>query len=745
MGITNEIADEQFLVDRAYERLDAMTEHAQGFADRAMAEGWNAGPERDAIVETGLRRVKHLSIGDEPLVFGRIDNEDGATHHIGRVAVFDVDHEPLVTDWRAPAAEPFYRATPREQLGVVRRRHISVKDRKVVHLEDELLDASNERTDDLVLIGEAALLNALRRERTGRMRDIVETIQREQDEIIRAPLEGIVVVQGGPGTGKTAVALHRAAYLLYAHRERLERLGVLVVGPNSVFLRYIEQVLPTLGESATLSSIRGIIPGIRASADEPDDAARVKGDPRMVKVIERAARNLEQALPGPVAIEFEGAKLTLSVAASRHIVKMIRERIRGKHNGKRGDVRDLTITYLWNKWKKQQRHWANLFGEEHRESFELDLRDDETFVGALDQMWPVRTAEDLVKSLCTDEAVLAAAADGILSKDDQRRMIRMPTDGDVQGHEVHDHEVHEWTEADIALIDEAAPHLGVQKRRRRRPKIDAEERYGIERLVDELQELEPIIRAERQAFIDRLVAQRLELEEEDKDWKKPPREWFGHVVIDEAQTLSPMQWRMIARRAPGKSMTIVGDLGQNAGTWENASWDDVITQLQPPTSRLTELSINYRSPEPIARLATRVLEAAAPDLTPPRSVRTDGDDPVFLKTNDLVRTAVEAARAESKREGTVAVLAIPAVVVAIREEIGIPLSSDPASLLDEPIAVLTVDEARGLEFDAVVVVEPSAIVAVAAGGLRALYVAITRATQRLIVVHEAPLPDPLST
>lgn len=731
MKPTDEIAEEQFVVDRAYERLDAMTEHAQGFANRAMAEGWNAGPERDAIVETGLRRVKHLSIGDEPLVFGRIDNQDESTHHIGRVAVFDVEHEPLVTDWRAPAAEPFYRATPREPLGVVRRRHISIKDRKVVHLEDELLDASDGLSDELVLVGEAALLNALRRERTGRMRDIVETIQREQDEIIRAPLEGVVVVQGGPGTGKTAVALHRAAYLLYAHRERLERLGVLVVGPNTVFLRYIEQVLPTLGETASLSSVGGLVPGVRATVEDPIDAARIKGDPRMAKVLERAAKNLEKGLASPATIDFEGQKLVLSVRASRHIVKMIRERVRGKHNEKRPDVRDLTLTYLWNRWKKSQKQWADLFGEDHRESFELDLRENEAFVAALDEMWPVQTAEDVVRTLLTDQKALATAAEGILSKDDQRKVVR---------------ELHEgWSEADVALIDEVSPFLGPPARKRkRRPKIDAEERFAIERLVDELQELEPIIRAERQAFIDRLVAQRLELEEEDKTWKRPEREWFGHVVIDEAQTLSPMQWRMIARRCPGKSMTIVGDLGQNVGAWQASSWTDVVDQLAPQKSQLAELSINYRSPAPVAELAARVLAEAAPELAPPRAVRTDGEPPLVVHaSDDLVKRTATIAREQASDEGTVAVLADAALVAEIRTELEISLTTDAASLLDAPIAVLTVDDARGLEFDSVVVVEPATIVADAKGGLRALYVAITRATRRLTILHALPLPDVL--
>jgi DNA helicase IV len=675
--------------------------------------------------------VKHLQIGDEPLVFGRIDNADRSTHHIGRVAVYDADHEPLVTDWRAPAAEPFYRATPSDNLGVVRRRHIMSKDRKVVHLEDELLDAAHAADDGLVLVGEAALLNALRRSRSGRMRDIVATIQREQDEVIRAPLEGVLVVQGGPGTGKTAVALHRAAYLLYAHRERLTRTGVLVIGPNAIFMRYIEQVLPTLGESATLTSIGELVSGVLATADDPPDAARVKGDPRMAKVVRRAVNQLERGLEEPATIEFEGAKLVLSVAATRHIVKVIRERIRGTHNAKRPDIRDLTIGFLYNKWLKSQRRWSGLFGEETRETFESELRTDATLTAVLDRMWPVRSAEELVRSLTSDKDVLARAAKGVLDSSEQRTLLSGSADG--------------LTENDVALIDEALPMLGPPRRRvKRRPKIDPEERFHIERLVDDLQELEPIIRMERQAFVDRLVEQRLEIERGDEEHKRPVRELFGHVVIDEAQTLSPMQWRMIARRVPAKSMTIVGDLGQNTGTWTHASWDDVVLQLNPPSSSVVELSINYRSPEPIAELAARVLAVAAPELVPPRSVRTDGDPPRMVHVTDGIaeRTAALASD-ETSGEGTVAVIGPHDLVGKIRSVLGIREDADPATLLDEPIAVLTVDDARGLEFDSVIVVEPSRIAAETGGGLRALYVAITRATRALTIVHSEPLPGSL--
>lgn len=708
-----------------------MMESARAFADQAAANRASAGPLRDAIVENNLRRVKHLSIGDEPLIFGRIDTTDDYTHHIGRVAIYDVEHEPLVTDWRAPAAEPFYRATPREPLGVIRRRHIMCRGQKVVHLEDELLDIAHEDDEGLVLVGEAALLHALNKSRTGRMRDIVATIQREQDEVIRAPLAGVLVVQGGPGTGKTAVALHRAAYLLYTHRERLSRSGVLVVGPNGVFLRYIEQVLPTLGESATLASIGEIVPGIRATRADPPDVAHVKGDPRMATVVERAVKGLEHALEAPATIAYEGTPLKLSVAASRHMVKVARRRLQGAHNAKAPAVRGIALGFLFNKWVAKQGRFKDLLrNEEQREDFELAVRDDDDFKRAIEVIWPARSGEDLIGSLLGDAPALARTADGVLDDAEQELLLRARPDG--------------WSEGDVALIDEANVLLGpLRVRRRRRPKLDPEERFHIERLVDELQELNPIIRSERRAFVQRLIDQRLELETEDEDHRRPPREIFGHVVIDEAQSLTPMQWRMLARRCPPRSMTIVGDLGQNVGAWD-ATWSDVVAQIEPPSHRIAELSINYRSPEPVAEMASRVLHVAAPGLVPPRSVRTDGEPPRFVTAtrDDLAIRTAEIARAEgTESEGTIAVICADAQVPSLRDALGIDPLADPASLLDEPVAVLSVDDARGLEFDVVIVVEPAAIVRECAGGLRALYVALTRATARVIVVHAEDLPD----
>ena len=372
----SELQAEQAFVDMAYARLDAMRSDAnsmlEGVLDLGRGGTFQSRTERDVIVRTSLARLEQLDIGDQALTFGRIDRiDDGAkggkggtngaaaangaaadgtdggepaveTFHIGRLAIHSADHDPLVVDWRAPIAEPFYRATGRDPQGLVLRRHLALEGRRVVGLEDERFSLpgsgySSDQTEgdfsasggaepggedgtgeliqsDLPIGGPAALLAALDRARSGRMTDIVSTIQREQDEIIRAPLAGVLVVQGGPGTGKTAVALHRAAYLLYTHRFPLERQGVLVVGPNPLFLRYIEQVLPSLGETGvTLSTVSGLVTEVRTVENGPVDVARLKGDQRMAKVIARAVRTRQRPLADDVAIPYGALLLRLTV------------------------------------------------------------------------------------------------------------------------------------------------------------------------------------------------------------------------------------------------------------------------------------------------------------------------------------------------------------------------------------------------------------------------------------------------
>lgn len=728
----SEISSEQRYFDRAYERLNEMVADSRHWVAQAAAARESAGPLRDTLVRTGLARATELSIDDEPLVFGRTDATDGVRLYIGRIGVHDERYETLVIDWRAPVAEAFYRATPGEPLGLVRRRHFVCRGPLIVRIDDELLDRSSGRGRDLVLVGEGALLDALGRGRTGRMRDIVATIQSEQDRVIRAPMDGVLVVQGGPGTGKTAVALHRAAYLLYTHREGLRRAGVLVVGPNPIFLRYIEQVLPSLGESATLATIEELVSGVEARTTEAADLAALKGDPRMADVIARAVSNLPRALTEPATVRYEGRPLVITMAASREIVRLARERFKGTHNERRTDVVGFVLQHLWSRWRAAEPEWVEVMGEEGRGHFEATVRRDGAFRRVLDALWPAVRAERLVADLLSSREAIETAAEEILTAGERELLHRPRASG--------------WTPADVALIDEARVHLDpLEPARVRKPKVDEEERWMIERMLDDLGQVEPMIRAQRAMFADRYMADRLALEEDGEGTERPIRFRFGHVIVDEAQGLSPMQWRMVARRCPTGSITILGDLGQSSAAEPPASWMEVLRDVGGCDITVAELTINYRTPTEIMDVAARVLAGAAPGLQPPRSVRS-GAKPVVLHVSapQLVDEVVRAAREEAKRspDGKVAVIGPPSIVEPIAAALDVNHVHHP-DVLDDPVAVLSVDEARGLEFDSIIVGEPSRIVAECAGGFRALYVALTRATQRLVIVTSSELPSGL--
>ncbi len=687
-------------------------------------------------MRTGLSRSAELTIGDESLVFGRVDAMEGETLYIGRTAVYDDAHEPLVTDWRAPAAESFYRATPLNPMGLVRRRHLICRGRRIVGLEDEPLDAHEIAERGLVVVGEGALLDALQRTRTGRMRDIVATIQSEQDAVIRAPLEGALVVQGGPGTGKTAVALHRAAYLLYTHRERLRRSGVLIVGPNPIFLRYIEQVLPALGETATLMTVAEFVGDLGPASRESFDVARLKGDPRMAAVIRRGIAALTSGPIEDVELRYEGKSVVLYAVEATRLVRFARERLRGTHNARGRRLALLVAEYLSEKWTKRERMWTAVLGAEGRRHIQAALLADVRFNVTLQAMWPTISAEEFVNSLLTSPELLAAATAEDLSLDEQRLLLRPTGSG--------------WTEADVALVDEAAVHFGRLEGQGGppAPEVDEEDRFMIERMLDDLQETNPVVGSMREVLLERYTSDRLELERDDRDRTSEQPTRFGHVIVDEAQGLSPMQWRMIARRCTSGSMTVVGDLGQAGSAWTPRSWDEVLAHAGARNVHYEELTINYRTPKTIMDVAAAVLAHVAPELSPPRSVRETGDEPQFLRVDEdrLFETVADAARAEAARipDGKIAVLAPPSLVDGLSSALGVSSNKrHSAALLDEPVAVLDVDEARGLEFDSVVVTEPAAIVRECAGGARALYVALTRATQRLSVVHAADLPAAL--
>lgn len=696
-----DLAAEQAHVDRAYQRLEEMRGQAQRDLEAAYASARGGGThqalvERDVLVANAARRLARLAIGGEALCFGRIDRESGEHFHIGRIAVSDTDHEPLIVDWRAPVAEPFYRATGREPLGLRRRRHFLTRGRRLVGIEDELFDGAG----TLGLAGSGALLAALERSRTGRMHDIVATVQREQDEIIRAPLPGILVVQGGPGTGKTAVALHRAAYLLYTHRFPLERQGVLVVGPNPLFMKYISLVLPSLGETgvetATIAGlVAAVVPGIAPAAEEPPAIRRLKGDGRMAAVLNRAVRDRQRPLRRDIEVGFGAHILRITPKMSSDIVRAARRR-RGPHNQGRHVVERLVLRGLGAQYVEAVRRRdgpvAAAEAAGSADEVAAALRRHPAVVEALERMWPVLTPAQLLRDLFGSAALIRSAADGILTPAEQRLLYRPRGVGpdDVR-----------WSAADMPLLDEAAALLG--PRPRRGP-------AGTEGAPT-----------------------------------------YGHVVVDEAQDLTPMELRVLARRSLG-SMTIVGDIAQATGPWAPSGWHEVVAHL--PSSRavrVAHLTVNYRTPAEIMALASRVLRAALPGTEPPSSVRSTGIPPRIVAVRadgDLADrvAAVSIDELAAVGEGTVGVVCpaslLDAVAAALARR-GAGFGMVGGRALDAPISLVPLEMVKGLEFDAVVVAEPAGIVEESPTGLLALYVALTRATRRLALVHARPLPAPL--
>jgi DNA helicase IV len=694
-----DLAAEQAYIDHAYECLDearASASRLESMVEVSPRGGTNqARFERDVIWDTILARLRELDIGDASLVFGRIDHEadpaaDNGTYYIGRIAVADRNQEPVVVDWRAPVAEPFYRATGRSAMGLSRRRHFATRGRTLLGIEDELFGGAAARlgvdaggAPDGVS-GYSSLIAALNTSRTGKLGDIVATIQAEQDEIIRSELAGVLVVQGGPGTGKTVVALHRAAYLLYTHRFPLEGQGVLVVGPNRLFLGYIDQVLPSLGEAGVeLAVLADLIPDpvTIAGYDRPA-AARVKGDVRMIRILAKAVRDRRRPLRGDVAVGFGLQTLRLTVADSERILNVARRRAR-THNMARRFVESAVYETLA----------ASGRGELDPEQVRERLRADPAVIAALEWMWPVLTPAELLHDLFGSRALLRVAAGRELSAEEQALLYRerSPSVGEV-----------DFTHDDVPLLDEARALLGPRARRR----ADEE---GLRT--------------------------------------------YGHIVVDEAQDLSPMQLRMLARRSLNGSMTVVGDIAQATGAWAHADWDEILAHLphrRPP--RLDELTIGYRIPEASMALAARVLRVAAPELAPPRSVRQGGQPPRIERaaSAEALPVLVAALAADELARigaGNLAVIApdslVDDVAVAL-EAAGIPYGRATRHGLDKQVTIVPIRLAKGLELDAAIVVEPAAIVQEAAQGLRALYVALTRATQRLALAHARPLPSALA-
>ncbi len=767
--IDTEIRGEQAYVDAAYARLEAMRRAAESvrtaYSDVQAGGTHQARLERDIAYDVTERRLAELDIGNSPLCFGRLDRTDGLTWYIGRLAVDDADHTPLVVDWRAPVAEPFYRATAIEPMGVARRRHfITRSGRDITALDDEVFDAGATHAAGLTVTGEGALLASLDRERTGRMGDIVATIQSEQDGAIRSELAGALVVAGGPGTGKTAVALHRAAYLLYTHRRRLAANGVLLVGPSLVFLRYIEQVLPSLGEQdVELLTLAGLKPHLDSTAIERAAVTALKGDPRMARVIERAVRDRERGLARDITFIIDGLRLRITRDDTERIVRSVR-RQHGLHNAKRPYVQRRLLDALVAQYKRATAASYTRFGDgpDGRDQAPTPLyspdpmlaralaRGDALPAGfdrelvqrlrkrpevreALERAWPVLSGAELVNDLLGFQALVRSAAGDLLSESEQE-LLHRPRSADAPKAR--------WSDSEVALIDEADALLGpveaAQPRRGRR-RADADALAVAERVVEEMG-LGAFTTAAQ-------VAARYAADDTDAGVPGEPRT-FGHVLVDEAQDLTAMQWRMLARRCPSGSFTIVGDPGQASRPGAVSDWDQV-TGLVPTHNgvRHVTLSVNYRTPAEIMVVAARLLAVAAPNVEASRSVRSTGVRPRFASVEpfELIERAATAVRVARELGGLVAVIAPQPLHAEIVEQLAdVGAVAGSADALDAPVAVIDATSAKGLEFDHVIVVEPQRLVTADRAGLRLLYVTITRATQTLTVVHAEPLPEGLA-
>jgi DNA helicase IV len=678
--------------------------------------------------------------------------------YIGRLGLSAEEHDrdPLLVDWRAPAARPFYLATAVSPEGVTRRRHLRTRGRELTGIDDEVLDlesgAAGGRED---VTGEAALLSALTATRTGRMRDIVETIQAEQDEVIRAGLPGVLVVQGGPGTGKTAVALHRAAYLLYTYRQQLTKQGVLILGPNPTFLRYISQVLPSLAETGVLLATLGdMFPGIRARGVEPAAAAALKGRVGMLDVLARAVADRQTVPHDYVEVDHDGYPLRIERAVLEDARAAARKAAR-PHNV----ARQIFVTEAIHALSLQiaERIGAdplggeNLLSEADLAETRRELREDIDVQMALFDFWPVLTARQVLRDLLSDAERLESATPGLTAA--ERALLLRSRDA-------------RWTPADIPLLDELSELLGVddtlkarEAARQRREAIDYAE--GVLEIVqgsrsldfeDDAEEevLSAIDVVDASAFVERheVLDTRTAAERAAAD-----RTWvFGHVIVDEAQELSPMAWRLLMRRCPSRSMTVVGDVAQTSELAGTTTWDQVFEPYVAQRWNLAELTVNYRTPSEVMAVAADVLAAVDPALQPPRSVRSGGVEPWALRVPPLTLPAeiIAAVRLEAAEvgDGRVGVIVPEGREAELGRHLvdavpGAAVGEQP-DLLNQ-IALMTVRQAKGLEFDSVVVVEPDEIIAESPRGLSDLYVAVTRATRRLGVLHTADLPKVLNS
>ncbi|ANB08654.1 ATP-dependent DNA helicase [Streptomyces ambofaciens] len=737
----DELRLEQEFIDGLYARVDALRGDTEVSVTDALARGntpMQARLERDILVAERSGLLAALNAVDGSLCFGRIDLASGAAHRIGRIGLRadDAERTPVLIDWRADVARPFYLATGHTPMGLRRRRHIASEGRRVTALHDEILDLGDEtRTGHEDPSGDAVLLAALNSARTGRMGDIVQTIQADQDRIIRAPHRGVLVVEGGPGTGKTAVALHRAAYLLYEHRELLAKRAVLIVGPNPAFLGYIGEVLPSLGETGVLLATVGeLFPGVKATATDPPRAAAVKGRADMADVLAEVVRD-RQALPDPViAIEHDREILMLD----DDLVNVASERTRAAklpHNAARehfeGHILNTLTDMVAERIGTDPYDGSNLLDPSDITQIRDELAENPEVWSAIDRLWPRITPQRLV-------ADFLAAPEGFLSAEDAAAVRRPVT--------------RRWTVADVPLLDEAAELLGVDDRlARSRAEREREQQIAYAQGVLDVSYASRTYEfedkdeedAEVLSAHDIIDAERFAERQEEDDHRSAAeraaadRTWaFGHIIVDEAQELSPMAWRLLMRRCPTRSMTLVGDPAQTAEAAGVGSWSKILAPYVEDRWEHTRLGVNYRTPAEIMDVAAAVVRADDPAFAPPSSVRSTGVRPWVRATGDLPAAVAEAARELAPEEGRLAVIAPRELHGALAARLdGVTAGAEPD--LTHGVVLLDPRQSKGLEFDSVLVVEPGRY------GTSDLYVALTRATQRLGVLHTEPLPKGL--
>ncbi len=730
------------LLDQARERSERELANVRG---RGGAGGTHqARLERDVSAAEQEKRLTQLTLTERGLCFGRTDDEKQNTLYIGRIGLRDDDYELKLIDWRAPAARPFYAATPRNPAGLIRRRHIYTRLRRVTGVDDEVFDLDKlSEQDRSTLSGEAALIAAVSSARTGRMADVVATIQAEQDRVIRAGLPGVLVVQGGPGTGKTVAALHRAAYLLYTHRRTLERRGVLVIGPNATFLRYISQVLPSLGETdVVLHTLGDLFPGVQAN-DTRDPAAVVKGDQRMIRVISQAVRDRQRVPKQDITVDADGTLIPLKREA------ILRARDRARSTRRPHNVaRKLFVTELLSELARAEaRVLDRPFDDEDLPYARDRLWSEPGVQAALDGLWPLLTPQRLLADLLGSAPAIRSAAGPVLDHSERERLTRA-------AHPAR------WTVADVPLLDEAAELLGVDNSAElAASRAEARARALEEKYAREVMQITydagsglslaelGMVDAETLAAWNRDNGPSLSTAERaaaDRSWA------YGHVIIDEAQELSAMAWRMVLRRNPSRSMTVVGDVAQTGSPAGATSWQDMLGPLVGGRWQQERLTVNYRTPTEIMAVAADVLAAVSPDERPPDSVRSEGVGPraVHMSTSALPAGVARQARADladlgGPDGGRLAVVAPDALVPALAEALPEAVPGDRPESLDAVAALLTVSQAKGLEFDRVIVADPAGILAQSDNGGHDLYVAITRATHRLTVVYDGELPASL--